>query len=253
MKPDGPVSPDLSLVVLAYDEEATVGPFVEDCLRFLDTRPGDHEVIVVDDGSADATAARVLEVAGRDARVRLVTHLDNMGMGAGMRSGFEHARGSHVSVLAADGQVRAWELDKLIPHLATAPIVLSVYARRPSEVYRVGLSVGLRAVMRVLLGLSFRLEGIYLFPVDVARDEIGLDTVASTTFFFSFELISRAIARGHRTHTVTIEPLPRTAGASKVVSARRIARVAEELAQFRLRLLQEGQLWPGRPARRLRR
>ncbi len=240
-------APNLTLVVLAYNEESSVRDFLVDCLAFLDTQPGEHEIIVVDDGSTDRTGAEVREVAHEDPRIRLVTHPRNLGIGAGMRSGFAHARGSHLSVLAADGQVRAWALERLIPHLETAPIVLSVYRRRPHELYRVGLSRGLRALMKILLGISFKLEGIYVFPVAVARDEIGLDTIGADTFFFSFELISRALALGYSTATVTIDPLPRASGASKVANLRAIARVTEELLRFRLRLFREGELCPGRP------
>ena len=93
--------------------------------------------------------------------------------------------------------------------------------------------------MRVVLGVDFRLEGTYLFPVEVARAEIGLDRIGADTFFFSFELIARAIALGYSVTTVTIEPREREHGASKVANLSRIRRVAEELLRFRLRLLRE--------------
>lgn len=232
--------PDLSLVVLAWNEEASVVGFLEESLAWLDGLPGSHEILVVDDGSTDQTADRALEVAARDRRVRVHRHERNQGMGAGMRTGFQNARGDYVSILAADGQVPARALEELLPALDAADIVLSVYSRRPGELYRVGLSVGMRLMMRALLGITFRLEGIYLFPTRVATEEVGLDLVGATTFFFSFELIARALALGHTATTVTIAPLPRQHGASKVANLRRIRRVAGELARFRWRLVKEG-------------
>ena len=233
--------PDLTLVVLAYDEEASVVSFLAECLEYLDEleqrSPGSrHEIVVVDDGSTDATKARAEQVASDDPRVRVVSHGSNRGMGAGIRTGFEHAAGAYVCMLPADGQISPRAIDELLVGLGVAPIVLSVYSRRPSERYRVLLSAGLRALMRAVLGISFRLEGIYLFPVALATEEIGLDSVASTTFFYSFELISLALRSGSTAHTVVIEPRPRLAGQSKVANIRRIVRVVDELIRFRYRL-----------------
>ncbi len=239
--------PNLSIVALAYNEEESVGAFLEDALEFLDTQPGEHEIILVDDGSTDGTAAIVGEIAEQDPRVRLISHPRNMGMGAGMSTGFRNARGTHVSILAADGQVRAWELAKLIPHLSSAEIVLSSYAPRHhhSELYRVGLSVGMRALMWMLLGTYHAFEGTYLIPVSIARDEIGLDAIESETFMFNFELISRAKLLGHTTRFVTVDCRSRAAGSSKVANLRRIAMVTEDMLKFRAKLFREGYLWGG--------
>lgn len=232
--------PNLSLVVLAYNEEESIGWFLEETLAWLSSLPGGrHEVIVVDDGCSDGTADVVRSVMVGDERVRLVSHATNQGMGAGMRSGIAAARGDYFVMLPADGQVPADRIDVLLPQLERAPLVLSVYERRPGERYRVLLSRGLRVMMRVLLGTSFRLEGIYLFPVHVAREEIGLTTIGAETFFFSFELITRALQLGYRAETVVIRPRKRQAGASKVANLRRIRRVADELVRFRVRLLRE--------------
>lgn len=231
-----PPTPDLTLIVLAFDEEENIVRFLEDCLAYLDTLDGDHEIVVVDDGSTDRTRALADEVAGRDGRVRVLSHPTNRGMGAGMRSGFAAARGQYAVALPADSQVRARELDKMLPELERASIVLSVYIRRADRLYRIGLSIALRLLMRLLIGVSFRLEGIYLFPVALARQLIDQGRVRSATFFFSFELIHEALQCGHPVRTVTIECLPRAEGRSKIANLRRIARVVDELLSYRQRL-----------------
>lgn len=226
-------APNLSLVLLAYNEEQSLGPVLDDTLAYLDTRPGQHEVIVVDDGSSDGTLAVARVAEARDPRVRVVVHERNRGMGAGMRSGFGAARGDYVVMLPADGQVRAWEIDKLLPGLGQADIVLSIYGddRASRGLWRVTLSRGLRLLMRALIHVSFELEGIYLFPVRALR-EIGLDSVRAETFFFSFELITLAIERGYTATTVVVRLHDRLAGRSKVANLRQIRRVADELLRF---------------------
>ena len=99
--------PNLSLVVLAWNEEESVEAYLRETLAWLDTRPGSHEILLIDDGSTDRTAEITRRVAQEDPRVRLVSHAVNRGMGGGMRSGFASARGDYVTILAADGQVRA--------------------------------------------------------------------------------------------------------------------------------------------------
>jgi len=105
---------------------------------------------------------------------------------------------------------------------------------------RSALSRGFRLYMQLLIGVDFALEGTYLFPVTLARDEIGLDQVAADTFFFSFELIARALQGGHSVADAVISSRPRTdGGASRVANAGRIRRVAAEVLTLRTRLRQE--------------
>ena len=179
----------------------------------------------------------------RDARIRLIRHQSNRGMGAGMRSGYAAARQDYLCMIPADGQVPAAHIEQLLPGLEHAPIVTSVYTRRHSQRYRVLLSGGLRLFMRLLLGISVKLEGIYLVPRRVI-EEVGLDTIKSSTFFFSFELLARAISRGTPSYTVEIEPQARVAGASKVANLRRVWQVAREVMALRWRLLKEGRWRP---------
>ena len=230
--------PNLSLVVLAYNEQDSLAATIGECLAYLDGKPGDHEVIIVDDGSDDDTGEIAAALVSSDGRVRVVSHPENRGMGAGMRSGYRAASRDYVCMLPADGQIAAESIDVLLPALSRAPIVTSIYSRRPSERYRILLSVGMRTLMRLLVGLSFRLEGIYLFPT-AALAEVDLDKVGAETFFFSFELVSRAMALGLTVETVTIAPRPRAGGQSKVANLARIRRVASELWSFRQRLAAE--------------
>ncbi|MBE3598807.1 MAG: glycosyltransferase [Limnochordaceae bacterium] len=89
--------PHLTVVLPAYNEEASVGATIEAVLRFLRERGLSHEVVVVDDGSEDATASVVARVAGRHPAVRLVRHPANRGYGAALRTAFAAARGEWVA------------------------------------------------------------------------------------------------------------------------------------------------------------
>src|SRR5262249_51950131 len=82
----------LSLVIPAYNEEPGIRQAVAEADADLSGMASDYEVLVVDDGSSDATAGAVVEAAQTQPHVRLLRHSQNRGYGAALRTGFEAAR-----------------------------------------------------------------------------------------------------------------------------------------------------------------
>jgi len=231
-----PDAPSLSLVYLCWNEQDALPDTLAEAVPWCRDNLADWEILVVDDGSTDRSADIVREQSAAEPRVRLLQHDRNRGMGAGLRTAIGAATKDYYCMLAADGQIPTPEVAHLLPYLARAPIVTSVYGNRRGPV-RLFLSRGFRAYMLVVVGVDFELEGTYLFPVRLAREDIGLDRVGADTFFFSFELIARAIAAGHRVETATISVRPRRqGGASRIATFKRIKRVAGEVLRMRKRL-----------------
>jgi glycosyltransferase involved in cell wall biosynthesis len=101
----------VSVVVPVYNEERTVATLLR---RVLAAGLDLHEIIVVDDGSRDATRERVAEVAASDPRVRLIAQPQNQGKGAALRTGFAAAAGEIVVVQDADLEYDPAELPRLL-------------------------------------------------------------------------------------------------------------------------------------------
>jgi glycosyltransferase involved in cell wall biosynthesis len=101
----------VSVVVPVYNEERTVAVLLR---RVLAAGMNLREVLVVDDGSSDATREKVKEVSAADPRVRLIAQPHNMGKGAAVRTGFEEAKGEIVVVLDADLEYDPAELPRLL-------------------------------------------------------------------------------------------------------------------------------------------
>jgi glycosyltransferase involved in cell wall biosynthesis len=93
-----------SAVVAALDEEDNVRPFYERLAPVMDALFADWELVVVDDGSTDRTAAILRELNERDPRVRCVRLSRNYGSHAAIAAGLDHARGDLAVALAADLQ-----------------------------------------------------------------------------------------------------------------------------------------------------
>src|SRR5690349_17677174 len=95
---------DLSVVIPLYNEEESVDALYEEVRAAADRLGKEYEVILVDDGSRDATVARLREIAERDPRVRIVRFRRNYGQTAALQAGFDQAQGRVVITLDGDLQ-----------------------------------------------------------------------------------------------------------------------------------------------------
>jgi glycosyltransferase involved in cell wall biosynthesis len=96
--------PDVSIVIPLYNEEESVDALHREVKAAADALGRDYEVILVDDGSRDATAERLRAICAIDPRVRAVRFRRNYGQTAAIQAGFDHARG-HV-VITLDGDLQ---------------------------------------------------------------------------------------------------------------------------------------------------
>jgi len=104
--------PVVSIVIPMKNESGNV-QFLLDEIAEACAGLDSHEVIVVDDGSTDDTAAKVREAIARDPRVRLLQHATSGGQSAAVHSGVRAARAPIVCTLDGDGQNPPAELPKL--------------------------------------------------------------------------------------------------------------------------------------------
>ena len=105
----------VSVVVPAFNEEPAIGALVE----ALAAGGAWHEIIVVDDGSSDATAAR----AG-DAGATVVRHPYNKGNGAAVKTGIRRATGEFVLIVDGDGQHQAADAARIVSRLGEYDLVI---------------------------------------------------------------------------------------------------------------------------------
>jgi glycosyltransferase involved in cell wall biosynthesis len=107
----------VAVVIPAYNEEKLIGPTVAGIPEFVD------RIFVVDDQSGDGTALVVDEID--DARVELIRHDRNQGVGAAIVTGYKRARDEGVdvtAVMAADNQMDPDDLEKLVAPVARGEV-----------------------------------------------------------------------------------------------------------------------------------
>jgi dolichol-phosphate mannosyltransferase len=102
-----------SVVVPVYNEAGNILPLIEE-MRLALTRAGDYEVLVVDDGSDDATARILAGARGRYSRLRVLRHEHRSGQSAALLSGVRAAYTDLVVTLDGDGQNDPLDISRLL-------------------------------------------------------------------------------------------------------------------------------------------
>ena len=112
-----PLTPLLSVVVPAYNEAERIGASLTRIAEYFQAQPYDFEVLIVDDGSADATKAMALAFAETHPQFRLLSYDVNRGKGHAVRYGMLRAAGQRVLFCDADLATPIEEVEKLIAAL----------------------------------------------------------------------------------------------------------------------------------------
>ena len=107
----------VSLIVPIYNELENVPLLYEQITRALDGWEHTWELVCVDDGSRDGSAARLIEIASRDPRVKLVRFRRNYGQTAAMQAGIDHASGDVLVTLDGDLQNDPADIPMLVSRL----------------------------------------------------------------------------------------------------------------------------------------
>jgi glycosyltransferase involved in cell wall biosynthesis len=107
-------APDLSVIVPAFDEEASIEPLYEAIVEAVTPLALAFEIIFVDDGSRDQTFARCAALAATDPRVKVIKFRRNCGQTAAMVAGIEHAAGATLVTMDADLQNDPADIPRLL-------------------------------------------------------------------------------------------------------------------------------------------
>ena len=126
-KPDGP---EISVLLPAYNEEACIETVVREAAGVLRGMGRPFEILVVDDGSTDATPVRLKALRADFPELRLLVLARNSGQSAALGAAFRAARGAIFVTLDADGQNDPADIPALVARLDACDLCCGYRARR---------------------------------------------------------------------------------------------------------------------------
>ncbi len=232
----------LSYFFPAHNEEANLGGLVDEALETLPSLADAFEIVIVNDGSRDATGRIADELtAAHPGIVRAVHHPTNLGYGAALLSGFQAARHEHVAFTDGDRQFRVADLGALMERMAAADqpdAVVGFRIKRADPLVRTLYARVYRLANRVFFGLRVRdVDCACKLFKRSALDGVGVESGGA---FFSAELLIKLQAAGRSVAEVGVPHYARTAGSPTGARPSVVFRAVRDFWLLRLRLWASG-------------
>lgn len=228
----------LTVSMPAFNEEPNIGPMVDMVISKVAPLVDELEIIIVDDGSKDGTAAAVEAIAAKDDRVRLIRHSVNMGYGAAVKDSIWAASKELILTTDSDLQFDLAEVARFLPRLLNADMVAGYRRSRSDPWYRRLFGNGWSWLVNLIFGYTAR-------DVDCAfklfkRRIIDTIKVESGGAMFSAEFLVRTKQAGFIIVEEPVSHYPRRAGSQTGARLHVILRAFKELVKLRWRM------WTGR-------
>ncbi len=222
-----PLPAYLSLCLPAYNEEANIEDTIDAACAILPAFVERFEVVVVNDGSRDATGRIIDRYSRTNAHVRGVTHVRNRGYGAAVSSGLRAARGDLVMFADSDGQFSFLDVPRLLLQANETDVVVGYRYPRADHWFRSFMAGGWNLMVRLVLGVGVRdLDCAFkLFRREVL-DRLRLD---STSPAINAEILIQCVKAGLRIGQVPVSHYPRYHGEAAGCGPKMILRAFREL------------------------
>ena len=231
----------VSVVVPVKDEAGNVGPLAREIAAALKAEA--HEIIFVDDGSTDATAAELRALKAEIPALRILRHARNLGQSRSIRTGVMAARGGIVVTLDGDGQNDPADIPKLLVLLRSDPaltMVSGVRVKRQDKASR-------RLASRLGNGLRNAMLGDGASDTGCGLKAFHRDMFLALPYFDHMHrfLIALTQREGGRVGYAPVNHRPRLQGASKYTNFGRLLVSVQDL--LGVRWLQRRHRGPSQP------
>lgn len=236
---DTQFSKGISVFFPTYNDAESIAPLVEAALQVLPSLTNQYEVIVVNDGSTDSTAAVLEKLARDNPRVRIINHESNRGYGAALRTGFQHAKNELVFYTDGDGQYDVHELPTLHQLLTDRVDVVNGYKKKRSD-----------TSTRKVLGAIYNQTARFLFRLPIRdvdcdfrlmrTEQIQKLEISSSSGAVCIELVSKLHRAGCAFVETPVTHHSRLHGDSQFFTFRRVWQTAVDFTLLWLKMVAWG-------------
>jgi len=230
-----PRTPELSAVVPVYDESEALPPLLAELEAALAATGRSWEIVLVDDGSRDGSAAWIAETARSRPGYTAVLLEQNSGQSAALAAGIAASRGATLITLDADGQNDPADIPRLLEALRDADVVSGIRSRRADTFVR-------KASSRIANGTRRFVLGDPVTDIGCSLKAYRREALDSLPYFVGVHRFLPALCffRGARLVQIPVAHRPRNLGRSKYGVGNRLFRGIRDLfgvAWLRSRLL----------------
>lgn len=229
--------PSLSVFFPAYNDAPSLPGLLAKTFAALEAHVADYEVIVVDDGSRDDTAAVLERLRGLySPRLRVVTHPQNRGYGGALRSGFEAATKEFVFYTDGDSQYDVGELPRLLELVGPDTGLVNGYKlERHDPAHRIWIGKTYNFCARLLFGIRIRdIDCDYRLIRRALLERIHLTSTSGT---ICVELVRKLEMTGCGVVETGVHHYARLYGKSQFFRLRSLATTLYELARLWVRVV----------------
>jgi glycosyltransferase involved in cell wall biosynthesis len=218
---------ELSVIFPAFNEEGNIRRTVETMIQVLPKVATTWEIIVVDDGSSDATALICQELKAQYPEVVVICHGQNRGYGAALKSGIMAANYDLIFFSDSDGQFDFRDLEQLICWSEDYDIVAGYRAKRQDPLHRRINALGWNVLVRLVLGIKVRdIDCAFKLFRRSVFDHVKIRCVGAMV---NTEILAQATQLGMRIREVKVTHLPRRHGKQSGANVHVILKAFREL------------------------
>ena len=221
----------LSVFFPAYNDSGTIASMVIRAVQAASELTPDYEVIVVNDGSADATPQIVDELARTYPHVRAVHHATNRGYGGALQTGFRSATKTFVFYTDGDAQYDPAELADLWAKMTPeADLVNGYKISRSDPFHRIVIGRVYHHIVSLLFGLTVRdVDCDFRLMRRTIFEKIALE---KTSGVICLEMMKKITDGGFRIVEVPVHHYHRAFGKSQFFNVRRIAKTGVDVLRL---------------------
>jgi len=220
--------PSLSIIIPAYNESENIVETLDNVTRALAPLDLAHEILVIDDGSTDRTAALVTANLQRFPKVRLLVNERNMGFGWSYRRGVEASGLNHIVMVHGDNAWGADTLREFFGQVGKADVIVG-YTRdmwKSRTITRTLISKAYTFVVNRITHRGLRYyNGLQIHPATVLKSL----RIESSGYGFQSEVLVKGLRRTRTVVEVPMDLIERQKGESKAFRMKNVKDVLRTL------------------------
>jgi glycosyltransferase involved in cell wall biosynthesis len=214
-----------SVIIFCYNEAGNLEQTARRCLHFLQQQAKSFEIIIVNDGSTDATREVCHALEQSIPELQIITHPVNMGIGMALRTGYERAKHTYVCAIPGDGQFDSRELLQVASF--ENDIFYSFYREKNDyNFYRKSLTLVNRVFNYVFLGIAMRdVNWIKVYR----KEQLDFAQIQLNSSLIESEICAKLIKGGCKPMEIKSVYQKRVTGSPKGGSWRTLKKAASEV------------------------